>query len=167
MSSINRPLKRRRVEDSNTMLYSKIKKYVIQRVQFLATLDAPIILSSYARVLFHSIGILIVLFVVIKLVQSFGFEINARYRLQLEESMEKARICHQNYVNHHCGPELKGAIWQSFCDEWDRCRNYRASMEGKTKIAAQVFGELMNGFVEPLSLKAMVNIRGYLHIYPI
>jgi hypothetical protein len=27
---------------------------------------------------------------------------------------------------------------------------------GKSKIATQVFGELMNGFVEPLTLKAMV-----------
>ncbi|KAI8643148.1 hypothetical protein BD408DRAFT_158820 [Parasitella parasitica] len=96
---------------------------------------------------------------------------------------QKARLCHQKYVNHNCGPHLKGVVWKKYCDEWDRypfflkkkkyanatfrmvcvilnssntCRQFQPKTVAKTKIAAQVFGEMMNGFVEPLSLKAMV-----------
>jgi hypothetical protein len=36
------------------------------------------------------------------------------------------------------------------------CRSLKPQFIGKAKIATQVFGELMNGFVEPLGLKAMV-----------
>lgn len=41
------------------------------------------------------------------------------------------------------------------------CRNSKPLFIGKAKIATQVFGELMNGFVEPLNFKAMV-LRYYI-----
>jgi hypothetical protein len=87
---------------------------------------------------FHSIGIFILLYVLFRILQSFTFEIQARYYFEIDsmifiknrtniclhnfeiELAEKARLCHQNYENHNCGPELKGAVWQSYCDEWDR-----------------------------------------------
>ncbi|GAA5814978.1 hypothetical protein MFLAVUS_008482 [Mucor flavus] len=75
--------------------------------------DAPIILSTYIKLVLHATGTLIILFVFYQLIRSCTQEIQDRYDLELR---------------------------------------------GKSKIATQVFGELMNGFVEPLTLKAMVII---------
>jgi hypothetical protein len=76
-------------------------------------------------------------------------------------SHEKALVCHSRYIEHNCGPNLRGSTWKTICEEWDRCRNSPPKLIGKTKLIAQVFGEIMNGFVEPLGLKAMVNIYIY------
>ncbi|KAF1798130.1 Di-sulfide bridge nucleocytoplasmic transport domain-containing protein [Mucor lusitanicus] len=148
-----RPTKRRRIQNEHA-----IQRLNVQRLTQYFTPDAPIIVGSYVRVILHSVGIGIILFVLYRILESFTDEIQARYHYEMDELAERARICHQNYVNHNCGPHLKGAVWQSFCDEWDRCRQFQAHTVGKTKIAAQVFGEVMNGFVEPLTLKAMLII---------
>lgn len=36
------------------------------------------------------------------------------------------------------------------------CRNSHPQYVGKAKIATEVLGEMMNGFVDPLTFKAMV-----------
>ncbi|KAI8084114.1 uncharacterized protein B0P05DRAFT_536210 [Gilbertella persicaria] len=112
----DRPYKRRRTETKP----SRIRQLVNVCTQHLATPNIPIIISSYLRVLLHATGILFILFVTSSLIQSFTTEIRARYQSQSEEYAEQARLCHQNYISHHCGPTLRGVTWQSFCDEWDK-----------------------------------------------
>lgn len=148
-----RPAKRRRIQHEHA-----IQRLNAHRLTQYFTPDAPIIVGSYVRVVLHSVGISVILYVMYRTLESFTNEIQARYNYAMGELAENARICHQNYVNHNCGPQLKGAVWQSFCEEWDRCRQFQPHATRKTKIATQVFGEVMNGFVEPLTLKAMLII---------
>lgn len=126
--------------------------------RLLATPEAPIIFSNYLKIALHSLGILVILITLFQLIQSCGKEIQERYEFEIKEFEEKARICNYNYVHNDCGPNLRGLYWQTFCEEWDRCRNAKPLFIGKAKIATQVFGELMNGFVEPLNFKAMTVI---------
>ncbi|KAK4509286.1 uncharacterized protein ATC70_007636 [Mucor velutinosus] len=110
-----RPAKRRRIQHEQA-----IQRLDLQRFTQYFTPDAAIIIGSYVRVILHFVGIAIILYVLYRTLESFTVEIQARYHYEMDELAEKARICHRNYVNHNCGPHLKGAVWQSFCDEWDR-----------------------------------------------
>ncbi|KAI8057494.1 Di-sulfide bridge nucleocytoplasmic transport domain-containing protein [Thamnidium elegans] len=157
MSCNDRPVKKRKIQNTNEK-EMQIKTSFRNYTSFLASPDAPIILSTYIKLVLHATGILIILFIFYQLIRSCTQEIQDRYDSELREFEDKTRTCHYNYISNDCGPDLKGTYWQTFCDEWDRCRNLQPQFIGKSKIATQVFGELMNGFVEPLTLKAMVII---------
>ncbi|KAI8977255.1 Di-sulfide bridge nucleocytoplasmic transport domain-containing protein [Mycotypha africana] len=134
MYSLNpdeRPVKRRRLQEPKTRTESLAKRTMARHLNFLITPDAPLIFTS---------------------------EVEARYYLKLQDLSEQAKICHSNYITHKCGPDLIGPTWQKYCEEWDRCSTFRPQFFGKTRIIAQVFGELMNAFIEPLSYKAMLVI---------
>ncbi|ORE07528.1 hypothetical protein BCV72DRAFT_226482 [Rhizopus microsporus var. microsporus] len=142
--SLQPPNKRRRIE------------HVDNSIKFSLSPDAAFIVSTYVHVFLHVMGIITALFLIVSLIIFCRNEVESQYRIQLLEMEERAKECDYKYTSNNCGPYLKGEIWQQFCHEWDICRQTSSAYISKSKIASKVFGELINTFAEPLSLKSMV-----------
>ncbi|KAI8992559.1 Di-sulfide bridge nucleocytoplasmic transport domain-containing protein [Pilobolus umbonatus] len=143
-----RPHKRRRIEENEGSYVS-----ITHCIRSLYSPELPIVLS---RLLLHTMGIIIVLLAIYRVLQSCLHEIHNRYDQEILQYHMKVAECNRNYLNNGCGPFLKGEYWQAFCEEWDICRQSEPLYIGRAKIATQVMGELLNGFIDPLSLKSMV-----------
>lgn len=76
------------------------------------------------------------------------------------EYMESYFICEQEYHQNQCHNNHRPAMVEP-CREWLRCL-YTPAWIGKTKVLAETFAEIANGFVDTISLKAMVSTHMYL-----
>ncbi|ORY93282.1 hypothetical protein BCR43DRAFT_496649 [Syncephalastrum racemosum] len=67
--------------------------------------------------------------------------------------------CADKFNEYHChSKDQLSPLVQTYCTQLEQC--LQRSMTGQqTKIAVGVYGEIINAFIEPLTLKSMVNCR--------
>ncbi|KAL9550027.1 hypothetical protein MBANPS3_004920 [Mucor bainieri] len=76
---VKRPVKRRRVEPEHA-----IQRFNLQHLASYFTPDTPIIVGSYVKVILHSVGIGVILYVLYHTLTSFTNEIQARYLYEMK-----------------------------------------------------------------------------------
>ncbi|SAL99948.1 hypothetical protein [Absidia glauca] len=76
-------------------------------------------------------------------------------KIQVYESeyMDKHFICEQEYHRNHCHNNNRPAMIEP-CRQWLQCL-YTPAWIGKTKVLAETFAEIANGFVDTISYKTM------------
>ena len=131
--------------------------------------NVPHILSFYAQLLFN----LFLIFSFMSILWSFWSTIRADVDKKADEAVAEAlaemAVCAQNYRENRCEPETRVPAMESVCNGWERCMDRDPRMGvgggggkggvgagGRAVISARTFAEIFNGFVEPISYKAMV-----------
>ena len=138
--------------------------------------NVPHILSFYAQLLLN----LFLIFSFMSILWSFWATIRADVDKKAEEAIAEAlaemAACAHSYRENRCEPETRVPAMESVCKGWERCmdRDPRAGGAGvgggkggimgiggggggRALISARTFAEIFNGFVEPISYKAMVS----------
>jgi hypothetical protein len=115
----------------------------------------PYMLSVYLQVSFNVLFLGFVVFVLYTFVQSVQHDINMKVIEFSSEIMNEMAACSKNYVENRCDPATRIPAIRASCDLWERCMNRDPAVVARTKISAQTLGEIVNGFVEPLSYKTM------------
>ncbi|KAF5377233.1 hypothetical protein D9615_006430 [Tricholomella constricta] len=63
-------------------------------------------------------------------------------------------ICSLQYKTNLCGTNSVPAMAQQ-CANWETCMNRDPAIVGRAKVGAELIAEVVNGFVEPISWKAL------------
>ncbi|KAG9127751.1 hypothetical protein FRC07_010039 [Ceratobasidium sp. 392] len=120
---------------------------------------APHQLLAYVRVFFNSVLALGVLYIIIMVVVTVRRDIEDKVATYTGENAAEIQHCTSQYLLNKCGqklpPELVIPHMKQFCDEWERCMKRDASVVGRTRVAAETLAEVVNGFVEPITLKTL------------
>lgn len=66
--------------------------------------------------------------------------------------------CAKNYIENRCSGDdgKRLPALETVCNNWERCMNRDPAKVGRAKVSAQTLAEVFNGFIEPISFKAMV-----------
>ncbi|CAO3609947.1 unnamed protein product [Cunninghamella blakesleeana] len=130
--------KRRRIQNNSTNNETQPSKNTKNTSYF--SFYTPLILSSYAGMIFYSIIII-----------SIDKDRN-RFRIQqrIEDMDINIRSCYNKYQENQCSQQVYSPILKAYCDDCNPKLIKRAN------IAANVFGEIVNDFCQTLSTKTMM-----------
>lgn len=71
--------------------------------------------------------------------------------------VQEIAICTLQYKTNLCATNAIPAMAQQ-CANWETCMNRDPTIVGRAKVGAEMIAEVVNGFVEPISWKALVSI---------
>ncbi|KAI5300919.1 hypothetical protein KEM55_003970 [Ascosphaera atra] len=120
----------------------------------------PRILSYYAQFSFNLILTILLLYVVVSFLLAIRSDVNRASEEVSADILAEMAVCARNYVENRCA-ESNGVggrrlpALEAVCDRWDRCMNRDPAKVGRAKVSAQTLAEIFNGFIEPISFKAM------------
>lgn len=112
---------------------------------------------SYLQLFLNFITVVVIFSFVTSLVRSLKTDITSSWnhkRLELEyESVN----CKNLYAINECTLGNKPAL-QGQCRQWEQCINRDNDLffRARTTLGAQLFGEVINSFVEPIGWKALI-----------
>lgn len=73
--------------------------------------------------------------------------------------MEGIAMCSLQYRNNLCEVNVVPAMIHQ-CAKWEMCMNRDPAAVGRAKVSAELIAEVVNGFVEPISWKTLVSMKG-------
>lgn len=120
--------------------------------------DAPSIIAKYLQVLFN----FLICFGCLYMIYSFWATIKADVDKASDDAMAEVlsemATCSKNYVENRCGSDQRLPALEVICSNWELCMNRDPSAVRRAKVSAHTFAEILNSFVEPISLKTMVSL---------
>ncbi|KAH9815525.1 Di-sulfide bridge nucleocytoplasmic transport domain-containing protein [Melampsora americana] len=121
--------------------------------------ETPYILLVYLQLLFNTSLVLLAFFLFVNFILMMRTDINSRLAAQTTQLRQEIQICTDEYNNNRCFPiSQRTKFIEQHCIEWERCMNQNPSLLSKSKIGAETFAEVMNGFVDVISWKTMIFI---------
>ncbi|BGO94103.1 hypothetical protein NBRC10512_002874 [Rhodotorula toruloides] len=117
--------------------------------------STPYVLLGYLQ--FGSLTLLAVL--VLSLLSLFLYTLYTDIQARLAELTVELRSeivqCAKAYVDNFCQEKRMPALARQ-CVEWEECMNKEVVVVGKTRVVAETLAEVVNGFVDVISLKTML-----------
>ena len=71
--------------------------------------------------------------------------------------VQEIAICALQYKTNLCASNPIPAMIQQ-CGNWETCMNRDPAIVGRAKVGAELIAEVVNGFIEPISWKALVKL---------
>ncbi|KAI8083077.1 Di-sulfide bridge nucleocytoplasmic transport domain-containing protein [Halteromyces radiatus] len=96
----------------------------------------------------------VLLYIGFQFVLALNEDVALKIQVYESEFMEKHFICEQEYHRNQCQNNVRPAMVEP-CRQWLQCL-YTPAWIGKTKVLAETFAEIANGFVDTISLKTMI-----------
>jgi hypothetical protein len=72
-----------------------------------------------------------------------------------KDIVQEIAMCASQYKNNLCDNPLPAMALQ--CAKWETCMNRDPTIVGRARVGAELIAEVVNGFVEPISWKTLVN----------
>lgn len=72
------------------------------------------------------------------------------------EILQEIAQCTQAYVTNRCEPGQRVPAMEAACGAWETCMNRDPKVVGRARVGAETFAEIINGFVDGISLKTML-----------
>lgn len=119
--------------------------------------DTPYILLVYLQLLFNASLVGLALYLSTNFILMMRTDINHRMAIQTAQIRQEIEHCTTEYNTNNCWPLSKRTKFlEQPCIEWERCMARNPNLLSKSKIGAETFAEVMNGFVDLISWKTMV-----------
>ncbi|MCJ1482487.1 hypothetical protein MMC06_002653 [Schaereria dolodes] len=116
----------------------------------------PHILSYYVQL---TLNVFLVFFFMY-LLYSFWATIRSDVDIKSSEAaasmLAEMGACARNFVDNRCDRESRVPAMEVVCDNWEKCMQRDPSKVARAAVSAHTFAEIFNGFIEPISYKAMI-----------
>lgn len=121
--------------------------------------NVPYVISLYLQILFN-ICIMAILFyfgfVLYRLVKE---DINLKFETYIIDAKHEISRCTKEYLRNRCSTEnghQRVPALESICTQLEKCMNRDPQLIAKSKITAETFADIINGFIKPISWKALI-----------
>ncbi|KZV88052.1 hypothetical protein EXIGLDRAFT_723067 [Exidia glandulosa HHB12029] len=145
-------------EDQDVSLAKKLTVYFQPPGrQELAHADVPQVLVGYVQFFFNLAVVLVVLYLAVAFIVTVQRDVEQRVSEYSLELLAEISTCRQQWDANHCAsPTHRAPILTAQCAEWEACMARDPTFVGRAKVAAEMMGEVVNGFVEPISWKTLI-----------
>ncbi|KAF9457462.1 Di-sulfide bridge nucleocytoplasmic transport domain-containing protein [Collybia nuda] len=116
--------------------------------------DLPYVLLGYLQFLFNLSLLLLFLYVVVQFILTVQRDVEQRISEYSMDIVQEIAICALQYKTNLCATNAIPAMAQQ-CANWETCMNRDPAIVGRAKVGAEMIAEVVNGFVEPISWKAL------------
>ncbi|KAG6878330.1 hypothetical protein C0993_008508 [Termitomyces sp. T159_Od127] len=119
--------------------------------------DLPYVLLGYLQFLFNLSLILLFLYLVIQFILTVQRDVEQRISEYSMDIVQEIALCSLQYKTNLCEQNAVPAMAQQ-CENWKTCMNRDPAIVGRARVGAELIAEVVNGFVEPISWKALVSL---------
>jgi Di-sulfide bridge nucleocytoplasmic transport domain len=119
--------------------------------------NAPSLLAKYLQLFFNSAIILGCLYAIYSFWTTIQADVNRASEDAAAETLAEMAACAKSYVENRCAGDSRLPALETVCSNWELCMNRDANSVKRAKLSAHTFAEILNSFVEPISLKTMVS----------
>ncbi|KAA1071176.1 hypothetical protein PGT21_019905 [Puccinia graminis f. sp. tritici] len=121
--------------------------------------DTPYILLVYLQLLFNSSLVFVGLYLAINLILIIRTDINHKVLVHTNRLRQEIELCTKEYHSNRCYPvNQRTQFIEKHCIQWEECMARNPNLISRSKIGAETFAEVMNGFVDVISWKTMLFI---------
>ncbi|KAJ2752963.1 hypothetical protein IWQ56_006668 [Coemansia nantahalensis] len=118
--------------------------------------DIPYVISGYLQLGFNVFMVGTVLTVVVNVLLTIQRDVNAKIQEYSAEILQGISSCSKQYLDNRCDPLLRVPAMEQACREWENCMHRDPTTVGRARVSAETLAEIVNGFIEPISLKTML-----------
>jgi Di-sulfide bridge nucleocytoplasmic transport domain len=119
--------------------------------------NAPSLLTKYLQLFFNSAIILGCLYAIYSFWTTIQADVNRASEDAAAETLAEMAACAKSYVENRCAGDGRLPALEIVCGNWELCMNRDPNSVKRAKLSAHTFAEILNSFVEPISLKTMVS----------
>lgn len=145
-------------QDGGRSIVKKMAVYLNAPTQNeLAHADVPQVLVGYVQFFFNLAVVLVVVYLAVAFIITVQRDVEQRvseYSLGLIAEIQQ---CREAWTLNHCAdPAHRAPILAGQCAEWQACMARDPTFVGRARVLAEMLGEVVNGFVEPISWKTLI-----------
>ncbi|EIM83324.1 uncharacterized protein STEHIDRAFT_83355 [Stereum hirsutum FP-91666 SS1] len=116
--------------------------------------DLPYVLLGYVQFLFNLSLLLMFLYLVVQFILTIQRDVQYRVSEYSMETVQEISNCASQFKANLCGDNPVPAMIRQ-CGMWETCMSRDPTMVGRSRVSAELIGEVVNGFFEPISWKTM------------
>jgi len=124
--------------------------------------NAPSLLAKYLQLFFNSAIILGCLYAIYSFWTTIQADVNRASEDAAAETLAEMAACAKSYVDNRCAGDRRLPALETVCSNWELCMNRDPNSVKRARLSAHTFAEILNSFVEPISLKTMVSGHPFL-----
>lgn len=128
--------------------------------------NLPHILSYYTQFLLNVFLVFFMMYLVYSFWSTIQSDVDMKSREMVVETMAEMAQCAREYQENRCDRMSRVPAMEINCNNWERCMQQDPSKVGRAKVSANTFAEILNSFIEPISVKAMVGQQTYSPLLP-
>lgn len=120
--------------------------------------NVPYVLSLYLQILFNLFIILILFYFGFILYKGVKEDINLKFNSYIIDAKHEISRCTREYLRNKCSTEngkKRVPALENICVQLEKCMNRDPQLIAKSKITAETFADIINGFIKPISWKAL------------
>ncbi len=117
--------------------------------------DAPAILAKYLQIFFNFVIFSSIFYMLYSFYATIRADVDRASDEAMSEVLSEMAQCSKNYVDNRCGADARLPALETVCSNWELCMNRDPSAVKRARLSAHTFAEILNSFVEPISLKTM------------
>lgn len=118
--------------------------------------NLPHILSYYAQFLLNTFLVFFLMYLVYSFWSTIRSDVDLRSREVATETLAEMAACAREYKENRCDRSSRVPAMETVCENWEKCMKQDPTKVGRAKVSAYTFAEILNNFVEPISIKTMV-----------
>lgn len=118
--------------------------------------NLPHILSYYAQFLLNTFLVFFLMYLVYSFWSTIRSDVDLRSREVATETLAEMAVCAREYKENRCDRSSRVPAMETVCENWEKCMKQDPTKVGRAKVSAYTFAEILNNFVEPISIKTMV-----------
>ncbi|KAI8323776.1 hypothetical protein GQ54DRAFT_296592 [Martensiomyces pterosporus] len=145
----------RGVDRMLVMMGSKVEEpTIVEKLQMHR--DIPYVISGYLQLGLNIVMIGTVLVIMAHVLRTIQHDVNSRVQEYSTEILQEIGVCSKQYSDNRCDPKMRVPAMEQACIGWENCMNRDPTKVGRAKVSAETLAEIINGFIEPISLKTMM-----------
>ena len=116
----------------------------------------PNTLSFYVQFLLNCFFAFCMMYVFYGIYSTIINDINERAMVESSAIFAEMAACAHEFKENRCDRNTRVPAMESVCNNWEKCMQRDPLKVGRSKLTAGMLAEIFNGFIEPISLKAIV-----------
>lgn len=126
--------------------------------------NLPHILSYYAQFLLNVFIVFFMMYLVYSFWATIRSDVDIKSREVASETLAEMAACTREFKDNRCDRADRVPAMEIVCNNWEKCMQQDPSKVGRARVSAKTFAEILNSFVEPISIKTMVRLPTHLFL---
>lgn len=116
----------------------------------------PNTLSYYVQFLLNIFLAVCVMYVLYGIFSTISNDITERAMMESSDILAEMAVCAREFKENKCERDSRVPAMETVCNSWEKCMQRDPYKVGRSRLSAGVFAEIVNSFIEPISLKSIV-----------
>ena len=118
--------------------------------------NAPALITKYFQTFANAAILTFAFYVIYSVWSTIRADVDRASEDSAAEILAEMATCAKNFVDNRCGGDSRLPALETVCNNWELCMNRDPNAVRRAQVSAHTFAQIINSFVEPISLKTMV-----------